>query len=323
MTKIKKALISVSDKKNLKTLLKELSKFKIEIISSGGTFKEISKFGYNSTEVSKYTNSPEILDGRVKTLHPKIHGGILSKRNNKKHLKNLKDNKIENIDLIIVNFYPFENSLKTKNHNNIIENIDIGGPTLVRAAAKNYKDITVITNTNQYKSLILELEKNKGKTTKKFREKLSEQAFNLTAYYDSKISDYLNSKTNNGFPEKKIFHINLIETLRYGENPHQKAAVYSSKQHNEILQLHGKKLSYNNYNDIFSALIISKSLPKNAGTVIVKHLTPCGVSINKDKLKSYRLALKCDPVSAYGGIVSCNFKINKKLAIELNKKFWK
>jgi len=277
--------------------------------------------GYNCREVSEFTKSPEILGGRVKTLHPKIYGGILSVRNNKFHQRDMKKNNLEEIDLIIVNFYPFENSLGTKNHNNIIENIDIGGPTLVRAAAKNYKDITVITNTKQYKSLIIELEKNKGSTNEKYRQELSEQAFNLTACYDSTISDYLNTKTNNSFPEKKIFHANLIETLRYGENPHQKAAIYSSKQKFGILQLHGKKLSYNNYNDIFSALNISKILPKNIGTVIVKHTNPCGVSINKSKVNSYKEALACDPISAFGGIVSCNFVINKKLAIELNKNF--
>ena len=319
--KIKQALISVSDKSNLKPILKILKEYNIQIISSGGTYKEIIKMGYNCIEVSEFTNSPEILGGRIKTLHPKIYGGILSIRNNKFHQKEMKINKFEEIDLIIVNFYPFENSLKTKNHKNIIENIDIGGPTLVRAAAKNYKEITVITNTNQYKNLITELEKNKGSTSEKFREKLSEQAFNLTAYYDSAISDYFNTKTNNNFPKKKIFRANLIETLRYGENPHQNAAIYSSKKDLEIFQLHGKKLSYNNYNDIFSALNISKSLPKNIGTVIIKHANPCGVSINKNKINSYKEALACDPISAFGGIVSCNFVINKKLAIELNKTF--
>ena len=319
--KIKQALISVSDKSNLKSILKILKKYKVQIISSGGTYEEIKKMGYNCKEISNFTNSSEILGGRVKTLHPKIYGGILSIRKNKFHQRDMRNNKFEEIDLIIVNFYPFEDSLKTKKHKHIIENIDIGGPTLVRAAAKNYKDITVITNTNQYKSLIIELDKNKGSTNEKFRQKLSVQAFDLTAYYDSTISDYLNTKINNSFPEKKTFHTNLIEILRYGENPHQKAAIYSSKQQLGILQIHGKKLSYNNYNDIFSALNISKTLPKNLGTIIIKHANPCGVSINKNKINSYKEALACDPISAFGGIVSCNFIVNKKLAIELNKIF--
>ena len=192
---------------------------------------------------------------------------------------------------------------------------------MVRSAAKNYEDVTVITSSDQYKELIEELNKNKGSTSIEFREKLSRIAFTETAYYDSVISNYFNKKTNVIFPKKRVFHTNLIETPRYGENPHQKSAIYSKNNSMKINQIHGKQLSYNNYNDIFSALTISKSLPKNTGTVIVKHANPCGVSINKDNLKSYKLALACDPISAFGGIVSCNFKITKNLAIELNKLF--
>ena len=322
MNKIKKALISVSDKKNLKDLLKILTKHKIQIISSGGTYKEIQKLKFKCLEVSEYTGYPEILDGRVKTLHPKIHAGILSKRKNKFHIKDLKDNNFEEIDLVIVNFYPFEKTLEqTNNHLKIIENIDVGGPTMVRAAAKNYNDVTVITSSDQYSELISEIEKNKGSTSIEFREKMSLEAFSETAYYDAVISNYFNKIKNNDFPKKKIIYGNLIEKLRYGENPHQQAAVYSKTQNLNIKQIHGKQLSYNNYNDIFSALTISKSLPKNLGTVIVKHANPCGVSINKDTLKSYQLALACDPVSAFGGIVSCNYKINKTLALELNNIF--
>jgi len=322
MKKIRKALISVSDKKNLYLLLKNIAKYKIQLISSGGTFKEIKKLGFKCLEVSKYTGFPEILDGRVKTLHPKIHAGILSKRNHKSHLKDLKNNNFEEIDLVVVNFYPFEKTLEsTNNHNKIIENIDVGGPTMVRAAAKNYNDVTVITKSEQYNKFIEELNNNNGSTSIEFRQKMSEEAFTETAYYDVLISNYFNKKSKNLFPQKKIIYGNLIEKLRYGENPHQEAAIYSESNKLNIKQLHGKQLSYNNYNDIFSALIISKSLPKNTGTVIVKHANPCGVSINKNVVKSYKLALACDPTSAFGGIVSCNFKINKKLAIELNKLF--
>ena len=322
MKKIQTALISVSDKKNLKPLLNSLKKNNIKIISSGGTYKEIKKLKFRCLEVSEFTGSPEILEGRVKTLHPKIHAGILNKRKSKIHLKDLKKNNFENIDLVIVNFYPFEETLKnTKNHNKIVENIDVGGPTMVRSAAKNYQDVTVITSSDQYEKLIEELKKNKGSTSLEFREKLSRIAFTETAYYDSVISDYFNKKNDVIFPKKKVFHSNLIETPRYGENPHQKSAIYSKNSSMKINQIHGKQLSYNNYNDIFSALTISKSLPKNIGTVIVKHANPCGVSINKDHLKSYELALACDPISAFGGIVSCNFGINKKLATELSKLF--
>ena len=322
MKKIKTALISVSDKKNLRPLLNSLKKNNIKIISSGGTYKEIKKLKFKCIEVSKFTNSPEILEGRVKTLHPKIHAGILNKRKSKIHIRDIKNNNFENIDLVIVNFYPFEETLKnTKNHEKIIENIDVGGPTMVRSAAKNYKDVTVITSSDQYDELIKELLLNKGSTSLEFREKLSRIAFTETAYYDSVISEYFNQKNHVIFPKKKIFHTNLIETPRYGENPHQLSAIYSKNNSMKINQIHGKQLSYNNYNDIFSALTISKSLPKNKGTVIVKHANPCGVSVKSDHLMSYKSALACDPISAFGGIVSCNFKITKNLAQELNKLF--
>ena len=322
MKKIRKALISVYDKKNLKPLLNSLKKNKIEIISSGGTYKEIRKLGFTCTEVSAYTRSAEILGGRVKTLHPKIHAGILNKRNNKSHNRDLIRNNYENIDLVIVNFYPFEETLNnTSNHRKIIENIDIGGPTMVRAAAKNYDDVTVITSSSQYEELINELSKFTGSTSKIFREKMSQIAFTETAYYDALVSNYLTNINKNNFTRKKIFYGNLIEKLRYGENPHQESAIYSQNNHFKIKQLNGKQLSYNNYNDIFAALTISKSLPKNTGTVIVKHANPCGVSILKDNVECYKSALACDPISAFGGIVSCNFKINKKLALELSKLF--
>ena len=322
MKKIKTALISVADKENLKPLLNILKKNNIKIISSGGTYKKIKKLQFECLEVSEFTSSPEILEGRVKTLHPKIHAGILNKRNSKSHLNDLNNNNFENIDLVIVNFYPFENTLKnTNSHSKIIENIDVGGPTMVRSAAKNYKDVTVITSKDQYEELIKELKENNGSTTLKFREKLSRIAFTETAYYDSVISNYFNNISNTTFPKKKVFHANLIETLRYGENPHQKSSIYSKNTSLNIKQIHGKQLSYNNYNDIFVALTISKSLPKNIGVVILKHANPCGVSIKKNHLESFNSALASDPVSAFGGIVSCNFKITKTLALKLNKLF--
>lgn len=292
MGKIKTALISVSDKSSLKPLLNELKKNNIKIISSGGTFKSIKKLGYKCLEVSNFTRFNEILDGRVKTLHPKIYAGILNKRNNKNHQRDLKKNNFENIDLIIVNFYPFEKTLeKTKNNNKIIENIDIGGPTLVRAAAKNFNDVTIITSILQYDELINQLKRNKGATSFEFRKRVSAEAFAETAYYDSIITNYLNKNSNISFPNKKIFHGNLIEKLRYGENPHQESAIYSQTKKLDLLKIQGKPLSYNNYNDIFTALTISKSLPKNTGTVIIKHANPSGVSIIKDKLESYKSAL--------------------------------
>ncbi len=322
MNKIRTALISVSNKKNLSTLLSILKKYKIKIISSGGTFKEIKKLGFNCIEVSNFTKSPEILDGRVKTLHPKIHGGILNIRNNKKHINEVKINNLENIDLVIVNFYPFEKTIKnTSDHKKIIETIDIGGPTLVRAAAKNYNDVTVLTSPDQYKDLAKQLKNNNGSTSLEFRKKMSQYTFSETAFYDSLIADYFNEINYNHLPIKKIIHSKLVKQLRYGENPHQKSGIYSIDGSLNLKQLHGKQLSYNNFNDIYAALTISKTLPNNKGLVIVKHANPCGVSIIKNKLNCYQAALACDPISAFGGIVSCNFKIDTKLASELNKIF--
>ena len=320
--KIKTAIISVSDKSNLKPILKILHKNKVKIISSGGTFKTIRKLKFKCTEVSEFTSSAEILNGRVKTLHPKIHAGILNKRKDKLHKKEIKVNNFENIDLVIVNFYPFEETLKkTNNHDKIVENIDVGGPTMVRSAAKNYKDVTVITSNKQYLELINELKINKGSTSLNFRKKMANQAFNEIAYYDSIIANYFNQILNTDFSPKKVFYGNLLEKLRYGENPHQKSAFYSKNKNTDIKKIHGKPLSYNNYNDIYAALTVTKFFPKNKGTVIVKHANPSGVSILQNNLDSYRSALLCDPLSAFGGIVSCNFKITKALALEFNKIF--
>ena len=320
MSKIRKALISVSNKKDLRPLINILSKYKIDIIGSGGTYKKIRGLGFKCIELSKFTNTPEILNGRVKTLHPKIYAGILNKRQNKKHYREIKKNNYENIDLIVANFYPFEDTLlKRVNHKKILENIDIGGPTMVRAAAKNYNDVVVICNTGQYQRFINELETNKGSTSLSFRKKLAEEAFMETAYYESNIFKYFNEKSNNIFPQKSIFSGKLIGQTRYGENPHQKAAIYSKNNEQDIIQLSGKDLSYNNYNDLYSALSITKLLPSNKGVAIIKHANPCGVSINKNKVKSFKEALESDPVSAFGGIVSCNFKMNINLAKEIHK----
>ena len=323
--KIKNALISVSDKSDLEKILFYLKKNKINVISSGGTFKEIIKLGYSCTEVSKFTKFKEMLDGRVKTLHPKIHAGILNDRSNKKHQSQMNKNKFKNIDLIVVNFYPFQETItKNKNKNSIIENIDIGGPTMVRAAAKNFKDVTIITDKNDYKFLINQLEKNKGSTDLRFREYMASKAFGLTAYYDSIISNWFNKELNIKFPDKMTVPGKKLTELRYGENPHQRSSIYSNKLSEKEIgfkKIAGKNLSYNNYNDMFSGLEILNSL-KETGTVIIKHANPSGVSVNSSPLKSFQHALLCDPVSAFGGVVACNFKINKKIAREISKTFF-
>ena len=321
MKKIKKAFISVSDKTHLNLILNSLRKYNIKIISSGGTHKRIIKLGFKSTSVSEFTQFPEILSGRVKTLHPKIHAGILSRRNNFDN-KQMQKLNFEEIDLVVVNFYPFERIVKNeKNIKKITELIDIGGPSLTRAAAKNFENVTIISSIDQYDEFIKDLHKHNGSNSINLRKKFSEEAFIETAYYDALIANFFSDKTRNLFPEKKIFFGRKLETLRYGENPHQDAALYSANLDNKLNKISGKKLSYNNYNDLFSAFSISSSLPKNRGTVIVKHNNPCGVSINKNKVKSFDLAFKCDPISAFGGIVSCNFRIDKKVAEQINKNF--
>mgnify|MGYP001494198036 CR=1 FL=1 len=324
--KIKNALISVSDKTNLNKLLSFLNKKKINIISSGGTFKEIKKLGFKCQEVSKYTKFNEMLDGRVKTLHPKVHAGILNDRSNKKHKREMAKKKFKDIDLIVVNFYPFQKVVtNTKNPKQIIENIDIGGPTMVRAAAKNFKNVSIVTNRNDYKSLIKELETFKGKTSLKFRELMSSKAFGLTAYYDAMIANWFNKKLKIEFPERKTIFGRKLQKLRYGENPHQQSSIYVSDYDDKRLsfnQIHGKELSYNNYNDMFASLEILNSLKKNSGTVIIKHANPCGVSENKVPLISFKNAYASDPVSAFGGVIACNYIIKKKLAKRINKNFF-
>ena len=321
--KITRALISVSDKSELNKILPTLRKFKVEILSSGGTYKYIRKLKFKCTEISDFTGFQEILDGRVKTLHPKIHSGILFKRDNRKHLNQIKKQNFKNIDLVIVNFYPFEKTvLDTKNENKIIENIDIGGPALIRSAAKNFGDVVVITSNCQFEDLIHEMNINKGTTSFKFRKKLSQEAFNETAYYDSNISKYFNKINDNKFPKKITINGTLVNKLRYGENPHQSGAFYSRGNFNELEKLNGKELSYNNYNDIYYGLDIVNSLPKGIGTIIIKHANPSGVSINKKQLFSFKQAFNCDPISAFGGVIICNYKINYETAKEINKKFF-
>jgi len=321
LKRVKRAIISVSDKSNLETILPTLKKFKIEIISSGGSFKKIKSMKYNCVEVSSYTEFPEMLSGRVKTLHPKIHAGILNIRKNATHRRDLKKQNIPEIDLVIVDLYPFEKQLQKK-LKKLIEYIDIGGSTLIRAAAKNFNDVTVISNIDDYFQLAKELKINKGSTSIKFRKYMSAKAFGVTAYYDSVVSSWLNNQLNIKFPEKKTVHGKLIEKLRYGENPHQQGGLYKTTGNLGIEKIYGKELSYNNYNDIYSALSILSTFKKKEGTVIIKHTNPCGVSAEKNQIKSFKNALACDPISSFGGVVAINSIITKKLALELNKIFF-
>ena len=321
LKRVKRAIISVSDKSNLKTILPILKKFKIEIISSGGSFKKIKSMKYNCVEVSNYTGFPEMLSGRVKTLHPKIHAGILNIRKNATHRKDLRKQNIPEIDLVIVDLYPFEKQLKKKSKK-LIEYIDIGGPTLIRAAAKNFNDVAIVSNIDDYFQLAKELKINKGSTSIKFRKYMSAKAFSVTAYYDSVVSNWLNNQLNIKFPVKKTVHGKLIGKLRYGENPHQQGSLYGTTDNLGIEKIYGKELSYNNYNDIYSSLSILSTFKKSEGTVIIKHANPCGASTEKNQIESFENALACDPISSFGGVVAINSIITKKLATELNKIFF-
>ncbi len=324
--KIKNALISVSDKSDLKKIIQTLKKYKINIISSGGTAKFIKKNGVNCKDISEFTQFKEMLEGRVKTLNPKIHAGILFNRSKKSHRLEIKKNQFEPIDLVIVNFYPFKETLRnSKNNNKIIENIDIGGPAMVRAAAKNFHSVTIITDKLDYNELTNQLRLNKGKTDLVFREKMARKAFNFTAYYDSVISEWFNQKLKVKFPETKVFFGTKLEKLRYGENPHQNSSLYLSDLANDdlgLIKISGKELSYNNYNDMFAGLEILSSEKRRPTTVIIKHANPCGVAANKSPLQSFKNSQSSDPISAFGGIVACNYKINLSVAREISKTFF-
>ena len=324
--KIKTALISVSDKSGLEKVVQSLKEHDIKIISTGGTARSIAGLGAEVTDISSLTNFPEMMDGRVKTLHPNVHGGLLSKRDDKNHVRSQEEHGIEDIDLIIVNLYPFEETIKSEENEEIcIENIDIGGPAMLRSAAKNHKFVTVITDANDYDELIDEMQKNKGSTTLEFRKKLAAKTFSTTAYYDSLISNWFYRSRNEEI-EKFSAAGKLSSTLRYGENPHQSASLYkSSMQHSGIPQatlLQGKELSYNNINDADSALQIIKEFDKATPTVaIIKHANPCGVASGSTLHEAYTKAFSCDTTSAFGGIIALNQTIDKNSAEEIVKIF--
>ena len=322
MIKISRALISVSDKSNILGLATILQDLNIEIISTGGTATLLKENNIKVTEVSNYTQFPEMLDGRVKTLHPKIYGGILAQKDNPKHIETLKENSIPQIDLVIVNLYPFESTISNPKCNLelAIENIDIGGPTMIRAAAKNFKSVAVLTNPNEYDNFSKQLIENKGGLEESYRFKLAQNAFSHTAHYDKIISDYLskNDKQIN-FPKTLIQSMNKKIDMRYGENPHQEAAFYAEPQiQNGALanfkQVQGKELSFNNLNDSDTAWECVK-LFSTPTCVIVKHANPCGVCSAKTIKDAYEGAFSTDPTSAFGGIIS----INKKMDLETAK----
>ena len=320
----KRALISVSDKTNIVEFAKGLEKHGFEIISTGGTFTYLKNNGVACISIEDVTHFPEILEGRVKTLHPKIHGGLLSKRGNELHNKHVAENNIEYIDLVCVNLYPFEATVKKEgvSEEEIIENIDIGGPSMLRSAAKNFNDVTVVTDIRDYDRIINELEH--GGITLATRRSLAIKVFNTTASYDAAIANYFN-KADNLVPEKLTLSYTLEDTLRYGENPHQKAYHYVQDNNESYAlqnatQLHGKEMSYNNIQDASAALDILAEFDEIA-CVAVKHMNPCGVAVGKDVFEAYSRAYEADPVSIFGGIVAVNGVVDKATAEKMHSIF--
>ena len=328
MAAIKRALISVSNKKGIVKFASALNSVGIKIISTGGTFSELKKANIEVKDVSSVTNFPEILDGRVKTLHPKIHGGLLNIRSNKNHQKTIDEQKIENIDLLIVNLYPFEDTIKNKSdYKTCIENIDIGGPAMIRAAAKNHDNVGVIVDPNDYNEIINEMNDNDLSLTKETLKKLALKAFARTAAYDSMISNWLSNELD--IPLGKYKSIGGIEhqNLRYGENPHQKAKFYNDGSNVCGLmtanQIQGKELSYNNINDTNAAFELVSEFDPNlkSAVAIIKHANPCGVATGDSLNSAYKKALRCDSVSAFGGIIALNKELDVETAKEISKIF--
>ncbi|MEY4261203.1 MAG: fused cyclohydrolase [Pseudomonadota bacterium] len=330
MIKIKRALISVSDKKGIIDFAKILIKYNVEILSTGGTAKLFAENNIPAIEVSDYTGFPEMLDGRVKTLHPKIHGGILGKRDDEKHLQTMIKSNIPLIDLVVVNLYPFEATISKENCplSEAIENIDIGGPAMIRSSAKNYNGVAVVTDSSDYKMIEDALKKNDGALNLECRFILAKKAFEHTAKYDLAISNYLNGLDTNKnltYPKKLNLAFNKKMDLRYGENPHQSASFYVDEIATKgslasFKQLQGKELSYNNLNDADTAWECVKSF-KLPSCVIVKHANPCGVASSKDLLDAYKKAFSTDPTSAFGGIIACNTALDKNTASQIISQF--
>ncbi len=320
----KRALISVSDKTNIVEFAKGLEKHGFEVISTGGTYIHLKNNGVSCISIEDVTHFPEILEGRVKTLHPKIHGGLLSKRGNELHNKHVAENNIEYIDLVCVNLYPFEATVKKEgvSEEEIIENIDIGGPSMLRSAAKNFNDVAVVTDINDYDRVLSELEQ--GGITYETRRALAIKVFNTTASYDAAIANYFNKK-DNLVPEKLTLSYKLQDSLRYGENPHQKAYHYVQDNNESYalqnaVQLHGKEMSYNNIQDASAALDILSEFDETT-CVAVKHMNPCGVATGNSVFEAYSRAYEADPVSIFGGIVAVNGKVDKETAEKMHSIF--
>ncbi|VAX24234.1 IMP cyclohydrolase / Phosphoribosylaminoimidazolecarboxamide formyltransferase, partial [hydrothermal vent metagenome] len=329
MGAIKRALISVSDKTGVVDLASALADKGVEILSTGGTARAIAKAGIAVREVSDHTGFPECLDGRVKTLHPKVHGGILGRRDLDSHKEQMKSLEIEPIDLVAVNLYPFEQTIEKENVTlaEAIENIDIGGPAMIRSAAKNSSAVTVLVDPADYKTVIDEINDNNGETTKETRLKLAAKAYAHTSWYDGRITNYLTDKagTAEKLPQRKIALLEREAVMRYGENPHQSAAFYKVADSAKgglpsATQHHGKELSFNNIVDMGAAYELVCEFTEPA-VAIIKHTNPCGVARNESLLQAYITARETDPVSAFGGVIAINKTVDKETAEEISKLF--
>lgn len=327
---IKRALISVSDKTGIIELASELEKMGIEIISTGGTLKTLKEAGLHVVSVSTFTGAPEIMGGRVKTLHPKIHAGILYRRDSQDDIDQLSQSDYKGIDLVVVNLYPFQQTAAKPESDDpiIIENIDIGGPSMIRAAAKNHYSVTVIVDPSDYSSLIDQLKSNNGETDLAYRRKSAKKAFQLTSIYDTAIANYFKigkpeDDKKESFPNSLNFSLKKITILRYGENPHQEASLYKSDDFNgpsllEANQLAGKELSYNNYNDLDACLDMLLDF-SDPFACVLKHTNPCGAAIGNDISEAYKKAYESDPLSAFGSIIGLNKEVDLDCAEQLHE----
>ncbi|MFQ5910629.1 MAG: bifunctional phosphoribosylaminoimidazolecarboxamide formyltransferase/IMP cyclohydrolase [Thermoplasmata archaeon] len=327
MNEIKRALISVSNKANVVEFARGLQEAGVEILSTGGTAKVLEENGIDVTRVSDFTGYPEMLDGRVKTLHPKVHGAILARRDDPKHMQQLQEASIPTIDMVVVNLYPFEDTIARPEatFEDAIENIDIGGPSMLRSAAKNHRDVAVVVNPADYPTVIEEI-RTSGDLSGDTRWKLALEAFEHTSRYDNVISNYLRSRKEDlVFPDALALQYEKVQELRYGENPNQKAAFYRDPSSKAVSvatseKLHGKELSYNNILDADATLDILREFDRPACAVI-KHTNPCGVAVSDDVYDAFMKAYACDPKSAFGGIIGVNRTINADIASEISKYF--
>ncbi|MGX9391015.1 bifunctional phosphoribosylaminoimidazolecarboxamide formyltransferase/IMP cyclohydrolase [Nitrobacteraceae bacterium UC4446_H13] len=326
--RVTRALLSVSDKTGLIDFAKSLAAHDVELVSTGGTAKAIAAAGLKVRDVSELTGFPEMMDGRVKTLHPKVHGGLLAIRDNAEHAKAMTDHGIAPIDLLVVNLYPFEATVdKGAPYEDCIENIDIGGPAMIRAAAKNHDDVAVVVEASDYQAVLDELAANNGATTLTLRRRLAAKAYARTAAYDAAISNWFAVQLKDNAPDYRAFGGRLMQSLRYGENPHQIAAFYRTPDHRSGVatarQVQGKELSYNNINDTDAAYecVAEFDARRTAAVAIIKHANPCGVAEGADLVSAYRKALACDSTSAFGGIVALNRTLDAEAARAITEIF--